>query len=79
MHTSAHSLIGVTAQLAAHPACPILSFTPIVLPRIVQRMTCAWLRSQLFGGDGTWREACEVFGRLGEHGKVERLRVKRVR
>lgn len=38
---------------------------------VVQRMTWAYLRSQLYEGDTVWAEACEAFQRLEGQGKVE--------
>ena len=38
---------------------------------VVQRMTWAYLRSQLYEGDGAWTEACRAFERLEGQGKVE--------
>jgi hypothetical protein len=38
---------------------------------VVQRMTLAYLRSQLYKGDGAWVEACKVFEKLVAQGKVE--------
>jgi dienelactone hydrolase len=38
---------------------------------IVQRMTWAYLRSQLVDGDAAWTEACKAFGGMQGHGKVE--------
>lgn len=38
---------------------------------IVQRMTCAYLRSQLYAGDTSWADACKAFDGLEGHGKVE--------
>ena len=38
---------------------------------VVQRMTWAYLKSQLYEGDGAWAEACKVFEGLGSQGKVE--------
>lgn len=38
---------------------------------VVQRMTWAYLRSQLYDGDGAWAEACKAFERLDGQGKVE--------
>ncbi|RYP59427.1 hypothetical protein DL769_008544 [Monosporascus sp. CRB-8-3] len=37
----------------------------------VQRMTWAYLRSQLFEGDTAWEEACKALGGLGQLGTVE--------
>ncbi|RVD86534.1 uncharacterized protein DFL_004804 [Arthrobotrys flagrans] len=41
------------------------------LQGIVQRMTWAYLRSQLFEGDTAWGDACKAFAEIGK-GKVER-------
>jgi predicted dienelactone hydrolase len=41
---------------------------------VVQRMTWAYLRSQLYKGDGAWAEARKAFEGLGEQGKVESKR-----
>jgi predicted dienelactone hydrolase len=38
---------------------------------VVQRMTFAYLRSQLYEGDGTWAEACKALEGLEGQGKVE--------
>ena len=38
---------------------------------VVQRMTWAYLRSQLYEGDSAWAESCKAFGGLEELGKVE--------
>ena len=38
---------------------------------LVQRMTWAYLRSQLYEGDGAWAEACKALEGLEGHGKVE--------
>jgi predicted alpha/beta-hydrolase family hydrolase len=38
---------------------------------VVQRMTWAYLRSQLYKGDGAWAEACKAFDGLEGQGKVE--------
>jgi predicted dienelactone hydrolase len=38
---------------------------------VVQRMTWAYLRSQLYEGDGTWAEACKAFEGLEAQGTVE--------
>jgi predicted dienelactone hydrolase len=38
---------------------------------VVQRMTWAYLRSQLYEGDGAWAEACKAFEGLEGQGKVE--------
>lgn len=38
---------------------------------IVQRMTWAYLRSQLYEGDGAWAAACKALERLEGQGKVE--------
>ncbi|KAK6512133.1 hypothetical protein TWF481_001025 [Arthrobotrys musiformis] len=40
------------------------------LQGIVQRMTCAYLRSQLFEGDTSWEDACQAFAQIGK-GTVE--------
>ncbi|KAI1748666.1 alpha/beta-hydrolase [Xylaria castorea] len=37
----------------------------------VQRMSLAYLRSQLFEGDDSWKQACEVLAGLNELGSVE--------
>ncbi|KAJ7802381.1 Alpha/Beta hydrolase protein [Mycena olivaceomarginata] len=37
----------------------------------VQRMTWAYMRSQLYEGDGAWGEACKVFSGLEALGKIE--------
>ncbi|KAH8156050.1 hypothetical protein CIB48_g12198 [Xylaria polymorpha] len=37
----------------------------------VQRMTLAYLRSQLYEGDNSWKQACEVLAGLKELGSVE--------
>ncbi|KAJ6482878.1 Alpha/Beta hydrolase protein [Mycena vitilis] len=37
----------------------------------VQRMTSAYLKSQLYGGDKAWIEACKALGELEEIGRVE--------
>ena len=39
---------------------------------VVQRMTWAYLRSQLYEGDGAWAEACKALEGLEGQGKVER-------
>ena len=41
---------------------------------IVQRMTWAYLRSQLFEGDNSWDEACKAFEGMEGQGKVESKR-----
>jgi predicted dienelactone hydrolase len=38
---------------------------------VVQRMTWAYLRSQLYEGDGAWAEACKALEGLEGQGKVE--------
>ncbi|MCJ1473069.1 hypothetical protein MMC13_001718 [Lambiella insularis] len=38
---------------------------------VVQRMTWAYLRSQLHEGDDAWTEACQAFRKLKGQGKVE--------
>ena len=38
---------------------------------VVQRMTWAYLRSQLYPEDEAWKEACKVFAGLKEQGTVE--------
>lgn len=38
---------------------------------IVQRMTWAYLKSQLYEEDGSWKEACKALGSLEGQGKVE--------
>jgi predicted dienelactone hydrolase len=38
---------------------------------VVQRMTLAYLRSQLYEGDGTWPKACKAFEQLTAQGKVQ--------
>ena len=38
---------------------------------VVQRMTWAYLRSQLYEEDGTWAEACKALEGLGRLGKIE--------
>jgi hypothetical protein len=38
---------------------------------VVQRMTWAYLRSQLYEGDGAWAEACKAFAMLEGQGKIE--------
>jgi pimeloyl-ACP methyl ester carboxylesterase len=37
---------------------------------IIQRMTLAYLRSQLYKGDGAWAEACKAFEKLAAQGEV---------
>jgi hypothetical protein len=37
---------------------------------LVQRMSLAYLRSQLFEGDKAWEEACKAFGEI-DQGRVE--------
>jgi predicted dienelactone hydrolase len=39
---------------------------------VVQRMTWAYLQSQLYEGDSAWEDACEAFTRIEGQGKVER-------
>lgn len=39
---------------------------------VVQRMTWAYLRSQLYKEDEAWKEACQAFEGLGDQGSVER-------
>ncbi|KAF2671664.1 alpha/beta-hydrolase [Microthyrium microscopicum] len=41
---------------------------------IVQRMTWAFLTSQLYEGDEAWPEACKAFAKLEEHGTVQSKR-----
>jgi hypothetical protein len=38
---------------------------------VVQRMTYAYLKSQLYEGDSTWEEACKALGKLKNQGEVE--------
>ena len=38
---------------------------------VVQRMTWAYLRSQLYEGDGAWAEACKAPEGLEGLGKIE--------
>jgi pimeloyl-ACP methyl ester carboxylesterase len=38
---------------------------------VVQRMTYAYLKSQLYEGDSAWDEACKALGKLESQGKVE--------
>jgi predicted dienelactone hydrolase len=38
---------------------------------VVQRMTWAYIKSQLYEGDTSWKEACKALEGLGEHAEVE--------
>ena len=38
---------------------------------VVQRMTWAYMRSQLYDGDESWVDACKVFKSLDGQGKIE--------
>ena len=66
---SKHSLGGIAGWDSAE--AKMLEDESPELLAVTQRMTVAWLRSQLYEGDASWHSACAALTEIGTLGKVE--------